>query len=167
MKIARQSWLLLAIAVLMMAGRAASAQHPMPPDVATRVGRAQTGFIYSWTANEYKNFLGSRDFIWSNTPGSEQGGATKLWFPPGTFSGFYIAVARVPAHGERYGKIVANTACGNPAGGCPLTWFQANHPNWIVLQVRSGDAGLRVPRPLAGSRSTSATRRFGPGSKPI
>ena len=133
MKIACQSWLLLAIAVLMMAGRAASAQHPMPPDVATRVGRAQS-FIYSWTANEYKNFLGSRDFIWSNTPGSEQGGATKLWFPPGTFSGFYIAVSRVPAHGERYGRVVAITACSIPSGGCPLSWFQANHPNWIVLQ---------------------------------
>ena len=133
MKIARQSWLLLAIAVLMMAGRAASAQHPMPPDVSARVGRAQT-FVYRWTADEYKNFLGSRDFIWNNQPGSGQGGVAKLWFPPGTFSGFYIAVSRVPSQGERYGPVVAITACGKPSGGCPLEWFQAHHPNWIVLR---------------------------------
>jgi len=34
----------------------------------------------------------------------------------------------------RYGKVTVITACGIPAGGCPLSWFQANHPNWILLK---------------------------------
>lgn len=118
---------------LVTGGRTASAQHPMPPDVSTRVGRAQT-FVYQWTAEEYATKLGTRDFIWNNRPGSPQGGTAKLWFPPGTFSDFYMTVTRVPSYPQIYGRVVTITACGVPSGGCPLSWFQAHHPEWIVLK---------------------------------
>lgn len=118
---------------LIAGGQLASAQHPMPPDVSTRVGRAQT-FIYRWTADEYATELGTRDFIWNNQPGSAQGGPARLWFPPGTFSGVYMAVTRIPSESQRYGRVVTITSCGIPRGGCPLSWFQAHHPEWIVLK---------------------------------
>ena len=101
--------------------------------MSTRVGRAQT-WVYRWTAEQYAKSLGTRDFIWSNEPGSAQGGSAKLWFPPGSFSGFYIAVSRVPSQSRNYGPVTAISACGRPKDGCPLSWFQANHPNWIILK---------------------------------
>jgi hypothetical protein len=79
--------------------------------------------------------LATRDVIWDNRPTSIQGGADKLHFPPGVFSGAYTAVIRVPAEAHSDGRTRIVTACGTFGGGCPLSWFQANHPTWVIYKA--------------------------------
>lgn len=103
-------------------------------DVSSRVGRAST-FIYRFTPEQYPTRLTQRDVIWSNQPTTIQGGADRLTFPPGVFSGAYVTVNRVPANPTMFGKTRLLTACNDERrGGCTLTWFQRNHPEWIIYR---------------------------------
>jgi hypothetical protein len=114
---------------------AASASAQMlPPDVSERVGRAAS-FVYNYTPSQYADKLGTRDVVWDNRPTTIQGGAHRLHFPPSTFSSAYTAVNRLPADVIVYGKTRLMTACGVPHGGCPLSWFRSNHPEWIIYKA--------------------------------
>jgi hypothetical protein len=107
----------------------------LPVDVSTRIGRAGE-FVYRYTPEQYATKLQERDVYWNNQPTSLQGGANKLRFPAGVFSGFYAAVSRVPANAQAFGKTRIITACGNPrGGGCTLDWFRQNHPRWIIYKA--------------------------------
>ena len=118
---------------LSIAGAAAAAPPPLP-DTANSVGLAQA-FVYKWTQDQYANRLATRQVIWSNSPGSTQGGAAKTYIPPGAISSFYFAVTRVPVNVHVNGKARIIVACGLAGGGgCTLAWFQTNHPNWIVYK---------------------------------
>jgi hypothetical protein len=121
------------LAMLLFAYPAASQTLPFPADVSTRVGRAAE-FVYDYSAQQYADGLPSYDVVWSNVPGSRQGGAERLYFPRGSFSGAYFAVNRVPAQPHSYGRARIIAACGVADGGCPLSWFQKEHPEWIIYR---------------------------------
>ena len=123
--------LICGLTALLFAAKALAAGCTLPADVSTRMGRAQS-WVYNWTAAQYHFSLKARDYVWNNGPGSLQGDTLNL--PGDTFSSAYIAIARVPANSRAYGLATIITACDDPRGGCPLSWFQANHPNWILLK---------------------------------
>src|SRR5579864_5735494 len=100
---------------------AAAASAAGLPDVSTRVGRAQS-FTYNWTADQYQHKLGTRDYFWNNQPSQAQG---PLILPAGALSSAYVTIARAPPYDEAFGQQVVS--------GHDITWFQANHPGWIVL----------------------------------
>jgi hypothetical protein len=106
----------------------------LPADVSTRVGRAGE-FVYAYTPYQYAHNLNARDVVWDNRPTSFQGGANLLHFPAGTLFGGYTAVNRVPAEASVYGPTRVLTTCGIQTGGCPLSWFRANHPTWIIYKA--------------------------------
>lgn len=122
------------IAVLLLVPIRSIAACAPPSDVSTRVGLAHD-FVYQFSPSEYQSArnLQSRAIIWNNQPGSAQGGADKLYFPRGVISSAYTSIARVPANPEAFGNTIVSSSCGDPRGGCPLSWFQAHHPNWVVL----------------------------------
>lgn len=123
----------LLITLLCLASPAVVGQT-LPPEVPTRVGRA-AAFVYRYTPEQYAARLTDRDIIWSNQPTSEQGGADRLTFPSTVFSGASATINRVPANVTAYGTTRLITACtALKAGGCPLSWFQEHHPEWIIYK---------------------------------
>lgn len=114
---------------------AASAHgQSLPADVSTRVGRAAE-FVYGYTPHQYATQLATRDVVWDNRPTPAQGGAHKLHFPAGVFSGAYTAFVRVPMKAQTYGSARRIAACGTADGECPLAWFRARHPAWIIYKA--------------------------------
>ena len=81
---------------------ASASAQTLPADVSDRVGRAAS-FIYNYTPSQYEEKLRTRDVIWSNQPGTTQGGPHKLHFPQSTFSGV----------GRRFDTATMNDLGGN------------------------------------------------------
>lgn len=117
-------------AALFAVSIASTVAQPLPSDVPTRVGRAQS-WVYNWTARQYTDHVRDFDIIWDNTPNSQQGGAS-AFVPSATFSSAYTAVNRVPIARNYAGNILLPKGCGR--GGCTLEWFQANHPTWVIYR---------------------------------
>jgi hypothetical protein len=97
----------------------------LPNSTATRVGRAQT-FTYAIPQDTYSQITSAyRDVIWNNN-GSASGTGTTTQFP-GILNSAYTAVNRYPANNVSWGSTTVT--------GHDLTWFQTNHPSWVLLQA--------------------------------
>src|SRR5262245_51808946 len=119
----REQYLLFATASLLALALSGPAMaQALPSDVATRVGHAAK-WVSDYTPQQYAEGLKTWDVIWWNQPGTKQGGPNKLHFPTGTFSGAYTTINRVRAPAGYIGQTRGIASCGEPDGGCPLSWF--------------------------------------------
>lgn len=117
-------------AIFLAISAASVVAQPLPANVSTRVGRAQT-WVYAWTPGQYSNRLNDFDIIWDNTPTERQGGAN-AFASSATYSSAYTAINRVPAARRYAANTMLPTGCGQE--GCTLEWFQINHPTWVIYR---------------------------------
>ncbi|MGE5272061.1 MAG: hypothetical protein ACM3JG_20580 [Thiohalocapsa sp.] len=118
---------LVLLAVSLAAGYdARAATWLMPPDVTTRVGRAQE-YVYNYTSSQYAALRTSnRDYVWSG----EAPTGEALRVP--VFTGINVPVWR-PLYGYPLVVDSANTLyqCGTNQP-CSYSWLNSNYPSWIL-----------------------------------
>lgn len=102
---------------------AAQAAAPWP-DTSTAFVRAQTFTTGMPRADYFGAFYAQRKVVWAN--GGSATSNADLNLPSGTLQGMYFAIDRVSTGARPHGAFTWP--------GYSLSWFQANHPTWIVYQ---------------------------------